>query len=96
MKLSKQELMQKISDLVGEENKISVLEDLQDSIDENLEKVDKKEFDDLQAKNNDLQTKYDDLQKRYKDRFFSGEPIPKIPEEPIQEPVPNIIDIKEI
>lgn len=71
MKLSKQELKQKISDNIKDNDDlvISLLEDIEDSMIENNEQVidetNKKELE-------DLKWKYEDLKAKYKERFLSG------------------------
>ena len=71
MKLSKQELKQKISDSIKDNDDlvISLLEDIEDSMIENNEQVidqtNKKELE-------DLKWKYEDLKVKYKERFLSG------------------------
>lgn len=71
MKLSKQELKQKISDSIKDNDDlvISLLEDIEDSMIENNEQVidetNKKELE-------DLKWKYEDLKAKYKERFLSG------------------------
>ncbi len=71
MKLSKQELKQKISDSIKDNDDlvISLLEDIEDSMIENNEQVidetNKKEIE-------DLKWKYEDLKAKYKERFLSG------------------------
>ena len=72
MKLSKQELKQKISDNIKDNDDlvISLLEDIEDSMIENNEQVidetNKKEIE-------DLKWKYENLKAKYKERFLSGE-----------------------
>lgn len=64
MKLSKEELKQKINDLaVDDDVKITLLEDVEDSF---VETVDNSE--ELQ----ELQTKYEELKEKYKSRFLNG------------------------
>lgn len=71
MKLSKQELKQKISDSIKDNDDlvISLLEDIEDSMIENNEQVidetNKKELE-------DLKWKYEDLKAKYKERFLTG------------------------
>ena len=64
MKLSKEELKQKINDLaVDDDVKITLLEDVEDSF-ETTEDNSKE----LKA----LQTKYEELKEKYKSRFLTG------------------------
>ena len=86
MKLNKDELKNKISELVTDNDiSIQLLEDVEDSM---LEE-DTSKFDDLQAK-------FDELQNKYKERFLSGENIPKIEETKPELEEKEYIDIKEI
>lgn len=94
MKLSKKELMQKISDLIeDDEVKITVLEDMEDSIaDEStaeavLGEESKREFEELKIK-------YEDLKNRYKERFLKGSVESEKKDEDIEDK--EIVDIKEI
>ena len=91
-KLSKDELRQKINELIEDKDKsIELLEDIEDS----FENKDNSELDDLKTKYSDLETKYSSLQDSYKARFLegSGKPVePTVPE--LEEK--QIVDIKEI
>ena len=64
MKLSKEDLKQKINDLaVDDDVKITLLEDVEDSFEtteDNGEEL------------TELQTKYDELKEKYKNRFLTG------------------------
>ena len=98
MKLSKKELMQRVSDLIeDDETKISVLEDMEDSIVEEssvenvLDENTKRELE-------EIKWKYEDLKIRYKERFFKGseedseekkDDVEELKEE-------EVIDVKEI
>lgn len=97
MKLSKQELKQKISDSItdNEDLVISLLEDIEDSMIENNESV----MDETKAKELDeLKWKYEDLKAKYKERFLKGEEVKedenKEDDEELKEE--EVIDIKEI
>lgn len=75
MKLSKKELMQRISDLIEDgETKVSVLEDLDDSIIEEgtaqevMSEEEKRDYE-------DLKWKYENLLSRYKERFLKGDEV---------------------
>lgn len=96
MKLSKKELMQKISDLIEDDDtKISILEDMEDSInEENSENI----VDETMKKDyEDLKLKYEDLKTRYKDRFLKGsEETEKEDIDETEESEKEIVDIKEI
>lgn len=97
MKLSKRELMQRVSDLIEDDTtKISVLEDMEDSI---IEEGVAQEVVDETAKREleELKWKYDDLVQRYKDRFLKGEETEEKEEEKTEElKEEEIVDVKEI
>ena len=77
MKLSKEELKQKIVELISDEDlQISLLEDIEDSFD--TEETDTSEYDELKAK-------YDELKSKYKERFLKGEEVTEKTEE-VEEP----------
>jgi hypothetical protein len=81
MKLSKDELKQKIVQTVTDEDvQIALLEDVEDSMDI----IDNSEVETLKAENEDLKTKYDDIKNKYKNRFLGTEK--KETEEKIDEP----------
>lgn len=81
MKLSKDELKQKIVEkITDEDTQIELLEDVEDSMDI----VDNSEVETLKAENEDLKTKYDDIKTKYKNRFLGTEK--KETEEKIDEP----------
>lgn len=81
MKLSKDELKQKIVEkITDEDTQIELLEDIEDSMDI----VDNSEVETLKAENEDLKTKYDDIKTKYKNRFLGTEK--KESEEKIDEP----------
>lgn len=70
MKLSKDELKQKIVEkITDEDTQIELLEDIEDSMDI----VDNSEVETLKAENEDLKTKYDDIKTKYKNRFLGTE-----------------------
>lgn len=96
MKLSKQELKQKISDSITDNDDlvISLLEDIEDSMTEDsaekiIDETAKKELE-------DLKWRYDDLKAKYKERFLSGKE--KDPEDEKDEGLEEkeVIDVKEI
>ena len=65
MKLSKDELKQKVNELVNDNDiAIQLLEDIEDSME--VGEVDTAKIDELQAK-------LDDLQEKYKQRFLKGD-----------------------
>ena len=91
MKLSKDELKQKVNELVTDNDiAIQLLEDIEDSME--VGEVDKSKLDELQAK-------LDDLQEKYKQRFLKGDDKKdaedkKEVDEELEEK--EVIDIKEI
>ena len=91
MKLSKEELKNKVNELVTDNDiAIQLLEDIEDSME--VAEVDTTKIDELQAK-------LDDLQEKYKQRFLKGDDKKdaedkKEDEEELEEK--EIIDIKEI
>lgn len=91
MKLSKEELKQKVNELVTDnEIAIQLLEDIEDSME--VGEVDTEALDALQAK-------FDDLQEKYKQRFLKGDDKKdaedkKDVDEELEEK--EVIDIKEI
>lgn len=96
MKLSKQELKQRISDSITDNDDlvISLLEDVEDSMLEDgaeniIEETTKKELE-------ELKWKYDDLKAKYKERFLTGKE--KDPDEEKDEGLEEkeVIDVKEI
>ena len=91
MKLSKDELKQKVNELVTDNDiAIQLLEDIEDSMETG--EVDTTKIDELQAK-------FDDLQEKYKQRFLKGDDKKdaedkKEVDEELEEK--EVIDIKEI
>ena len=91
MKLSKEELKQKVNELVTDNDiAIQLLEDIEDSME--VGEVDNSKIDELQAK-------LDDLQEKYKQRFLKGDDKKddedkKEVDEELEEK--EVIDIKEI
>ena len=89
MKLSKDELKQKVNELVTDNDiAIQLLEDIEDSME--VGEVDTAKIDELQAK-------LDDLQEKYKQRFLKGDDKKDKKEEVDEElEEKEVIDIKEI
>ena len=91
MKLSKEELKQKVNELVTDNDiAIQLLEDIEDSME--VGELDTTKIDELQAK-------LDDLQEKYKQRFLKGDDKKddedkKEVDEELEEK--EVIDIKEI
>lgn len=95
MKLSKEELSAKINDLdIDEEVKISLLEDIADSVDVEAEPQENGELEELKIK-------YESLREKYKERFLKGsdETEEKEDEEEKEDDElkeEEVIDVKEI
>ena len=91
-KLSKDELVQKINEIVMDEDvKIELMEDVTDSID-----VNETNEEDTQ-RIEELETKLKDLQTKYKERFLKGDDKEDKKEEKSEElEEKEIVDIKEI
>lgn len=95
MKLSKEELSAKINDLdIDEEIKVSLMEDIADSIEGGVETEDNGEFEELKIK-------YESLREKYKERFLKGndeteekEDEEKEDDDELKEE--EVIDVKEI
>lgn len=98
MKMSKQELKQRISDSIKDNDElvISLLEDVEDSMSDGSN--DDVQMETLKKENEELKWKYEDMKTRYKERFLAGvEEIKGNPEENIEEmEEKEIVDIKEI
>lgn len=94
MKMSKQELKQRISDSIEDEDLvISLLEDIEDSMIENNEQI----IDETQKKElEDLKFKYEDLKQKYKDRFLTSNIKDEKKDEIETLEEKEVIDIKEI
>lgn len=104
MKLSKEELKEKVSSLeIDDDLKIGLLEDIEDSIEDQVEddsRVSREEYDDMSMK-------YEDMKKRYIERFLSKEEVAELEDakEKIEEVLddsveveeePEVIDVQEI
>lgn len=88
MKLSKDELKQKVNELVTDNDiAIQLLEDIEDSME--VGEVDTSKIDELQAK-------LDDLQEKYKQRFLKGDDKKDKKEDDEELEEKEVIDIKEI
>lgn len=94
MKLSKEELKKKITEVVADEDtQIALLEDIEDSFveSEDGDKVKKSIYDELEIK-------YNDLKSKYKERFLKGDDVEdedaKEDDEELKEE--EVIDVKEI
>lgn len=93
MKLSKEELKKKIDEVIEDDDlKISLLEDIEDSVDvqDETEKVDKSAYD-------QLKTEYDELKEKYKNRFLTSDEVKEeVTEEDVGEEKEEVIDVEEI
>lgn len=89
MKLSKEELKNKVNELVTDNDvAIQLLEDIEDSME--VGEVDSSKID-------ELQTKLDDLQEKYKQRFLKGDEKNEYEKEDNEEfEEKEVVDIKEI
>lgn len=91
MKRSKEELKQRVGELVQDNDiAIQLLEDIEDSMEEG--ELDTSKIDELQAK-------FDDLQKKYKERFLKTDDKKTEEKEESEEKgleEKEVIDIKEI
>lgn len=98
MKVTKQELKQRISDSITDNDDlvISLLEDIEDSMNEDSTEDVLNET--LQKEIEDLKFKYEDLKARYKERFLSGDNAEENEEDKKEEGLQEkeYIDIKEI
>lgn len=94
MKLSKEELKKKISEVVADEDtQIALLEDIEDSFveSEDGDKVEKAAYDEVVAER-------DEIKRKYKERFLKGDDVEdedaKEDDEELKEE--EVIDVKEI
>lgn len=94
MKLSKDELIQKINEKVMDEDvKIELMEDITDSFEAETEE--KSEVEDERVK--ELEEKYKNLQEKYKERFLKGSEVEEEKEDETEElKEEEVIDVKEI
>lgn len=95
MKLTKQELKQRISDNITDNDDlvISLLEDIEDSMIEETSQV----LDETVGKElEELKLKYDDLKAKYKERFLAPIEENKEEEETKELEEKEVIDVKEI
>lgn len=101
MKLTKEELIKKITERVEDDDlKMELLEDIADSIDDKSAEViiTEAEMQELSNKLEELSWKYEDLKTKYIERFQSGsdDPENKSLVEEKEEEDEKVIDIKEI
>lgn len=93
MKLSKEELSAKINDLdIDEEIKVSLMEDIADSIEGSSETEDNGELEELKIK-------YESLREKYKERFLKGEEVEEEKKDETEDDElkeEEVIDVKEI
>lgn len=94
MKLSKEELKNKVSELgIDDDVKISLLEDIEDSFTDVVEddsRVSREEYDDMSMK-------YEDMKKRYIERFLSKEEVAELEDakEKIEEVLDDSVEVEE-
>lgn len=92
-KLSKEELLSKISEKVENEDvSIELMEDISDSFDIDEESI-KKEYED---KISELSTALEEIKRKYKERFVKGEEKEDVEEESEELEEKEVIDVKEI
>ena len=90
-KVSREDLSKRVNDLeIDDDIKISLMEDIADSITDESEEIVK-----LQEDITRLNEENTSLRERYKSRFFESEDY-ESPEEKIEEKDEEVIDIKEI
>lgn len=91
MKLSKDELIQKINEKVTDEDvKIELMEDITDSFEVTSEEPKEDE------RVAELEEKYKNLQEKYKERFLKGSEVAEEESEETEEKQEEVVDIKEI
>ena len=86
-KLTKEELIAKINEKLGDNSEVAIelMLDVTDSLDSVMSELE------------EMTKKYDELLQRYKDRFMNPEEVKEeVKEEVIEEDEPEVIDIKEI
>lgn len=94
MKLSKEELKEKVSNLeIDDDLKIGLLEDIEDSFEDQIEddsRVSREEYDDMSMK-------YEDMKKRYIERFLSKEEVAELEDakEKIEEVLDDSVEVEE-
>ena len=97
MKLTKEELINKVDSLVIEDEiKIELMEDITDSFGETAVEVDNSENEELKKSYDDLAIKYEDLKTRYKERFLADNSEEDEKGKIIEEEKEDVIDVKEI
>jgi hypothetical protein len=95
MKLSKEELKKKISEVVADEDtQIALLEDIEDSFveSEDGDKVEKTAYDEVVAER-------DEIKRKYKERFLKAEDVEEKKEDETEDEElkeEEVIDVKEI
>lgn len=95
MKLSKDEMIQKVNEKVMDEDvKIELMEDITDSLEVN-DNSESEKITELEQRINELEEKNKNLTEKYKERFLKGSEKEDEPEENGLEEK-NVIDIKEI
>lgn len=97
MKLSKDELLKKISESgFDDEIAISLMEDISDSFIEEAAEDHTEELEQINGDLEALQIKYNELVQKYKDRFLNVIEVTEEPEPEEEDDGPEVIDVKEI
>ena len=97
MKLTKEELINKVNELeLDDDKKIELMEDITDSIE--IVEGSSVEVDELKGKIEELEMKNEDLKRRYKERFLNDNDGEQEEKEKIEEKedVDEFVDVKEI
>lgn len=97
MKLSKEDLKKKITEVVADEDtQIALLEDIEDSFveSEDSDKVEKQAYEDLKIKYEDIKTKYKERFLKGSDEELKAETVDEDTDDELKEE--EVIDVKEI
>ena len=97
-KTTKSDLKKKVDELsISDDEKINLLEDIEDSVSEDPEeKVLKSEYDALLLERDNIKKELEDVKRKYKERFLSGEEVKALNTEDEELKEEKIIDVKEI
>lgn len=97
-KTTKSDLKKKVDELsISDDEKINLLEDIEDSVSEDSEeKVLKSEYDALLLERDNIKKELEDVKRKYKERFLSGEEVKALNTEDEELKEEKIIDVKEI
>jgi len=97
MKLSKEELLKKISESgFDDEIAISLMEDITDSWNDEVIEDHTEELEQIKADLEAVNAKYADLLQKYKDRFLNIDVEEETEEDDSDEETKEVIDVKEI